>query len=72
MNWIALIKSSAVRDVQYATQPDAELTDDNAWLDMPNAEIFLQVYKGMTESQARERAAAYAQVHPDNIRLIQI
>lgn len=70
-NRVAVIRSSAVRDVQYAAVPDAPLEDDSAWLDMDEAEIFLGIFPGSAD-EAKAAAADYACTDPANIRLIDI
>lgn len=72
MTHIALIKSGAVRDAQYAKTVDAELIDDEAWIDAKNAEIFVGTYKGVSAETAIQQAAAYAGTNPANIRLISV
>lgn len=69
--YIAVLKSSAVRDVQYAAKPDAELLDDDAWNDLPDAEIYLGVYAGLQQA-ALQNVAEHACTDPANIRLIPI
>lgn len=64
---IAVIKSSAVRDVQFCTNEDHDPEDDDAWQDLENAEIYLGVFEG---PDALEKAARYANTVPWNIRLI--
>ena len=70
MAYIALIKASAVRDTQYAKTVDPEPCDDSAWTDMPDAEIFIGVYKHMSQEETIAQAAKYAETDPENIRLI--
>lgn len=70
-NYVAVIRSSAVRDTQYAAVPDAPLEDDSAWLDLDEAEIFLGIFPGSAD-EAKTAAADYAGTDPANIRLIDI
>ena len=66
---VAVIKASAVRDVQFAKTADAAVEDDDAWSDLPDAEIFLGIFAG---PDALEEAAAYGNTDPANVRLIEI
>lgn len=69
--FIAVVKSSAVRDVQICTKSDADLTCDwdNDWYDMKDAEIYLGVFYG---KDAAKQAAKFANTTEDNIRLIPV
>lgn len=69
--YVALIKSSAVRDVQVCKGKDPDpLSDD--WEDCREAEVFIGVYRECSEEEAIKEAARYACTVPENIRLISI
>lgn len=72
MRFIALIKSSAVRDVQFARTVDPDPLDDSAWGDLPEAEVFLKIINADTPEAAAEEAAEYGMTAEENIRLIAI
>lgn len=66
MTYAAVIKASAVRDVQFAVRADADpLSDD--WEDLHGAEIWLGFFSGPL---ALQNAAGYAGTANENIRLI--
>lgn len=67
--YVAVIRASAVRDVQHAVVSDAEPSDDGAWADDPEAEIFLGFFNG---TDALAEAARYGCTVPENVRLIPI
>lgn len=67
--YIAILKSSAVRDVQYCTDDKLDQLED--WPDLPDAEVFLGVYGG-SEDKAIMAAAASIGTAPSNIRLISL
>lgn len=69
--WGAVLRSCAVRDVQFATTADAELINDDEWRDLPDAEVWLGFFYG-AEDEAVEKAARYANTDQDNIRLFNI
>lgn len=65
----AVIRASAVRDVQCATVPDAEPADDAAWEDCPEAEVFLGFFHG---PDALTEASKYGCTAPENVRLVPV
>ena len=64
---IAVIKSDAVRDVQCSCKVDADPLDDDAWMDMHDAQIFLGVFKGPNEISILKEAAQYAGIPIENV-----
>lgn len=71
LRYIAVIRQTAVRDVQFCTDAECDPADDNAWQDLPEAEIYLGVFEGCCED-AMGAAAQFANTDPCNIRLMQI
>lgn len=69
--FIAVIKSGAVRDVQFCTNVVTDPLRDEFWEDLPEAEVFLGVYEGKRE-EVLAKAAVYAQTSSYNIRLIEV
>lgn len=69
--FVAVMKSSAARDTQFAVVPDADPADDGAWRDEPEAQPYLGIYSG-TRDQCLADAARYADVDPANVRLIPV
>lgn len=67
--YAAVIKSSAVRDVQYCKNTDCDPLDDDGWIDLREAEIWLGFFSG---SDALQKAADFADTDPENIRLIPV
>lgn len=69
--FIAVIASSAVRDVQICTKSDTDPTCDweDDWYDMDDAEVYLGVFYG---KDAAKQAAEFANTTEDNIRLIPV
>lgn len=67
--YAAVIRASAVRDVQFCRDAELDPADDDTWADLPEAEIWLGLFQGRT---ALEDAAKYAGTDPANIRLIPI
>lgn len=67
--YVAVVKASAVRDMQICAKPECDPFEDDTWLDQPDGEMFLGIFSGPS---ARGAAAAYAQVCEDNVRLIPI
>ncbi len=67
--YAAVIRTSAVRDAQYAVVTDADPADDGAWEDDPEAEIFLGFFRG---ADALDQAAKYGRTAPKNVRLIPV
>lgn len=70
--YVAVIKSSAVRDVQFAKTADAGPLDDDAWADLPEAEIYAGTFTCGSEADARAAGASYAGTVKENIRVIPI
>lgn len=66
--YIALVKSGAVRDVQICTDAACDPVADT-WYDFSEAELYIGLYEGPT---AAKDAAKYALTVPENIRLISI
>lgn len=69
--FIAVIQSSAIRDVQVCLNADCDHTDEDSWADFQGAEIYIGVYQD-TYQNALERAANDAGTVKENIRLIQL
>lgn len=69
--FIAVIESTAVRDVQFCTSVVTDPLNDELWENLPEAEVFLGVYEGKKE-EVLAKAAAYAQTSLYNIRLIEV
>ena len=69
--FIAVIQSSAIRDVQVCTNAEHGHTDEDSWADYQGAEIYIGVYQD-TYKNALERAANDAGTVKENIRLIQL
>lgn len=69
--FIAVVKPSAVRDVQICTKSDTDPTCDleDDWYDMDDAEVYLGVFYG---KDAAKQAAKFANTTEDNIRLIPV
>lgn len=69
-DYVAVIRSDAVRDVQYAPQRNPNPASDD-WRDADLAEIFLGIYH-MSYEAAMTQAAQYAGIDPDNIALYSV
>lgn len=69
--FIAVIQSSAIRDVQVCLNADCDHTDEDSWADYQGAEPYIGVYQD-TYQNALERAANDAGTVKENIRLIQL
>lgn len=69
--FIAIIQSTAIRDVQVCTNAEHDHTDEDSWADYQGAEIYIGVYQD-TYKNALERAANDAGTVKENIRLIQL
>lgn len=69
--FVAVMKSSAARDAQFAVVPDADPADDDAWRDEPEAQPYLGIYSG-TRDQCLTDAARYANVDPANVLLVPV
>lgn len=67
--YVAVIRSSAVRDVQFCKDAECDPTEDDAWDDLPDAEVFLGLFSG---PDALAKAAEYGNTVPDNVRLIPV
>lgn len=67
--YVACIKDSCVRDAQYAKYEDADLIDDDAWIDAEEIPLFLKIIEADTEDEARRIAAEYASADEDVIEL---
>lgn len=67
--YAAVLRASAVRDVQFCKNAERDPTDDGAWDDLPDAEIFLGFFSG---PDALEEAARYGNTVTDNVRLIPV
>lgn len=70
MMYIALLKASAVRDVQFCTNAELDPMDDAAWEDLPEAEIYLGLFTGKDQKAVLLKAAEYANTVPENVRLV--
>jgi len=68
--YIALIRSGAVRDAQVCSSEDTDLLAGD-WLDYKEAEVYVGVFPG-TAQEALRKAAEYAGVVPENIKLIPV
>lgn len=66
--YVAVVKASAVRDVQMDRFDGSDPMDDASWTDVPDAELYAGTYRG-TEAEAVARAAEYMETHPSNILL---
>lgn len=69
--YIAVLRTEAVRDVQFCLNAEHDPTDDDSWQDMPDAEVYLKPFQGEYKDVLK-RAAEYAGTVPENIRLIQL
>ena len=69
--FIAVIQSSAIRDVQICTNAEHDHSNEDSWADFQGAELYIGVYQD-TYQNALERAAADAGTVKENIRLIQL
>ena len=69
--YIAVLRTEAVRDVQFCLNAERDPMDDDSWQDMPDAEVYLNPFQGEYEDVLK-RAADYAGTVPENIRLIQL
>lgn len=69
--FIAVIQSSAIRDVQVCLNAEHDHTDEDSWADYQGAEIYIGVYQD-TYKNVLERAANDAGTAKENIRLIQL
>lgn len=58
----ACIRSSCVRDAQYAIHRDTAMEDDASWMDANDMELFLEIVEADTPTRAKQIAAAYAGV----------
>lgn len=67
--YAAVIRSRAVRDVQFCKSPDCDITDDGSWDDLPDAEIWLGFFQG---PDALDQASRFGMTDPANIRLIPV
>lgn len=67
--YVAVLKSHAVRDVQFCTNRDCDPEDDDSWQDLPDGEVFLGIFAG---PRALDEAAAYGLTDPANVRLIPV
>ena len=76
--YIALYRSSAVRDVQvYLSCGDGthDPMDDNAWADLEDAKVYIGCFEAENDSEEalealRQKAARYASANSDDIMLI--
>lgn len=65
--YVVFIKSTAVRDVQYAVVTDPESINNGHWVDYPDAKLFLGVVFAATKEIARQKGAEYAGTPIENI-----
>lgn len=72
MKYVAVIRSTAVRDAQFCTSPECDLRQEETWRDDRTAEIFLGVFNAPSEQEARQKAAEFGCTAPENIRLIPV
>lgn len=70
--YVAFVKGSCVRDAQYAVKADADLLDDDAWLDAQDAPLYVGIYEAETEIRARQMAAIRERVDADVIGVIEV
>ena len=68
--YVAVVKSSAVRDVQVDAGYCSEHGDEDKWQDMNDVEIYAGVFSGADKTEALSRAAAFMLTDERNIRLI--
>lgn len=68
--YIAIVKSSAVRDAQVCKDAELDPTESE-WFDIKDPELYLGIFQG-TREEARKKAAGYGCTDPLNIRLIKI
>lgn len=66
--YVAIVKSSAVRDVQMDRFDGSDHMDDAAWADVPGAELYAGTYRG-TEADVLAKAAEYMGTNPANVLL---
>lgn len=69
--YIAVVRQRATRDVQVCSSPGCDVGEEDAWEDWRQAEAYIGVFEG-SESVAMAKAAAFAQLPPENIRLISL
>lgn len=67
--YLALVKSSALRDTQCAKTEDADPLDDDQWFDI-RMDGYVGVYFEPDADAARARAAAFAGTAPECIRIV--
>jgi len=67
--YVAVVRQRATRDVQVCSSPDCDVSEEDTWEDWRSAEAYIGVFEG-SESVAMAKAAAFAQLPPENIRLI--
>ena len=70
--YVAVIRKEATRDTQYNQGLPHENAGDEAWEDVPDAEIYVGVFEGYDEYVAKYNAAETAHTEPANIRLIAV
>ena len=68
--YVAVVKSSAVRDAQIDTGRDSDPGDEDKWLDLNDVELYAGVFSGEDEADVRSQAAAFMMTDEANIRLI--
>lgn len=71
VQWVAVARSGAVRDVQVCTSKKCDLRDDDSWKDWGQAEVYLGVFRG-AKAEAMKAAQEFAGIDPGNITLYQI
>lgn len=69
--YIAVIKSCAIHDVQVCTDTNHDPTNEDAWEDVNDAEVYLGIFDG-PEADALQNAAVFGRTDPYNIQLIAI
>lgn len=68
--WVAVLKSSAIRDAQICSNTDCDPCDDAAWFDADELEGFMGIYQG-TYDDVMKQAAEFACTDKNNIILLQ-
>lgn len=66
--YIALIRSFAIRNAEYAADSNLRETADD-WRSALGSEIYIGIFAG-TEQSVLKVVAMHVATHPDNIRLV--
>lgn len=70
--YVAYLKAHAVRDVEYDIGYMSELTDPESWVPYPDARIFIGLFHGDDEDQAKDLAASFAQTDVQNVEVLPV